>query len=422
MTVPTEPQIQALAGTRILVVSLYYWPEQAGSAPPLQQMAEALVRLGAEVTVLTARPAYPEMAVYPDYRDGQRDREQHQGVSITRLPLASYRPGGSLRSRLLTEAQFSFRAAWRLLRGSRPDAVIAVCPSILAVLAVRLVIPRRIRRLAVVHDLQSGLAKSLGITSQPLLPRIIEALERSALGSLDRVITLSDAMADAIAALGVRAPISIVPPTIDDRAIQPLPEVPGRPTLLYSGNIGRKQGLEQLIELAYQLQHRGHEARVVIRGDGNHRDTLSGIAAGRDLANLIFEPLRPAEQLAEGLAEGHIHLVPQNPAGAAFAVPSKIYSIMAAGRPFICTAEPGSPLDRLRQQSDAFVICPPNRPEQLADAIERLLANPAERARLGRNGRAYVQRHAGRDAAARAYCALIAESPSLTLTGLRQPS
>ena len=72
---PTPDTQPDLAGTKILVLSLCYWPERAGSAPPVQQMAEALARLGAEVTVLTARPAYPEMSVYPEYRSGARDRE-----------------------------------------------------------------------------------------------------------------------------------------------------------------------------------------------------------------------------------------------------------------------------------------------------------------------------------------------------------
>ena len=76
---------------------------------------------------------------------------------------------------------------------------------------------------------------------------------------------------------------------------------------------------------------------------------------------------------------------------------------MAAGRPFMCTAAPGSPLDQLREASDAFVVCPPNQPEQLAAALERLMRDPCERARLGRNGRGYVERHAGRPACADAY-------------------
>lgn len=65
---------------------------------------------------------------------------------------------------------------------------------------------------------------------------------------------------------------------------------------------------------------------------------------------------------------------------------------------------------------------PANEADQLADAVDRLMTDPAERARLGRNGRAYVERHAGRDAAARAYRALVADPPSPTLASARQAS
>lgn len=394
---------------RVIIVSLCYWPEKAGSAPPVQQMAEALARDGAEVTVLTARPSYPEQAIFPEYRDGSRDRESHHGVSIVRIPAPPQQGGGPL-SILRTEGRHALGAWWQLIRQPRPNVVIAVCPSILAVLAMRLGVSGKARRIALVHDIQSGLAKSLGIARHSVVTALLEWLERVTLAGVDQIVTLSEAMVASLRGLGVRTAISIIPPTVDDDLIRPQPESAGPITLLYSGNIGRKQGLEQLVDLAEQLQRRQSDAVLVIRGDGNYRETLQRIAQGRALSNLRFEPLRPAEELGESLAEGQIHLVPQNPAGAAFAVPSKIYSIMAAGRPFVCTAEVGSPLDRLCVESDAFVICPPNRAEALAEAVERLKADPGERARLGRNGRAYVERCAGRGAAARAYRALVDEA------------
>jgi colanic acid biosynthesis glycosyl transferase WcaI len=82
---------------------------------------------------------------------------------------------------------------------------------------------------------------------------------------------------------------------------------------------------------------------------------------------------------------------------------------MAAGRPFICTASPDSPLDRLRDESDAFIACPPHDSAKLLDALETLLHNPEERARLGANGRVYVERNAGRTACADAYRAAFLE-------------
>jgi colanic acid biosynthesis glycosyl transferase WcaI len=404
---------------RILILSLCYWPEKAGGAPPVQQMAEALAQGDAQVSVLTTRPSYPEMAVFPAYRDGSRDWETHQGVTIQRLAVPPQPADRKILSVLKTEGLFAFKAWWSLLRQPRPDVAVAVSPSILAVLAMRLAVSRRARRIAVVHDIQSGLAKSLKITRLGIVTRVLAWLERRALGGLDELITLSPAMADVIRKLGVMTPISIVPPTVDDERIRPQPEPDGPMRLLYSGNIGRKQGLEQLLDLAEELQQRRANCEMIIRGDGNYRATLQQLAAQRQLQNLTFAPFTPIERLSDGLAEGQIHLVPQNPAGAAFAAPSKVYSIMAAGRPFVCTAEPGSPLDKLRDECDAFVICPPNQPDQFADAVERLIADPTERARLGRNGRAYVEQHAGRTAAARAYHDLVSDPRSLAKAACR---
>lgn len=391
---------------RITIVSLCYWPEKAGGAPPVQQMAEALARDGAEVTVLTARPSYPEMAVFPEYRDGSRDREIRNGVSIVRIPAPPQKGGGPL-AILRSEGAHALGAAWHLIRQPRPEVAIAVSPSILAVAAMRLTLSRKVRRVALVHDIQSGLAKSLQITKHSAVASLLQWLERVTLEGVDQIVTLSEAMTGVIRELGVTTDIRIIPPTVDDDLIRPQPEPEGPITLLYSGNLGRKQGLEQLLDLAEHLQQRKLDCQLIIRGDGNHREALQRQAQARGLPNLRFEPFTPVERLSEGLAQGHIHLVPQNPTGATFAVPSKIYSIMAAGRPFVCTAEPGSPLDALSAESGAFVTCPPNQPNQLADTVERLMTNSAERASLGRKGRAYVEQYAGRDAALRAYRALV---------------
>lgn len=158
---------------RVTIVSLCYWPEKAGSAPPVQQMAEALARDGAEVTVLTTRPSYPEMAIFPAYQDGSRDRESHNGVSIVRIPAPPLTGGGPL-SILRTEGRHALGAWWQLIRQPRPDVAIAVCPSILAVLAMRLGVSRKAKRIALVHDIQSGLAKSLGITKHSIVTVLLE--------------------------------------------------------------------------------------------------------------------------------------------------------------------------------------------------------------------------------------------------------
>lgn len=413
--VHTDGLVTDLSSTRIIIVSLYYWPEPAGSAPPVQQMAEALARLGSRVTVLTARPAYPEMRVYPEYRDGARDCEQYNGIDIERIPIGSCKPGDGILSRLTTELNFALRVWWKLLGISHYTHLISLSPSILAVLAGIFGSFRPTRRTAIVHDLQSGLALSLKMSRYGFVLSMLEWLERTTLNRLDHVITLSESMAETLKAIGVISPITIIPPTVDDDFISPQPEPSGPVTAIYSGNLGRKQGLSQLLDLAVFIENRDLAISLIIRGDGNYREKLKQRAEELGLRKLRIEPLRRTEELSDALAEGHIYLVPQDPAGAPFAMPSKIYSIMAAGRPFICTAEVASPLDKLRKSSDAFVICKPNDPVHFGIALEILMMNSAERLRLGMNGRDYVKKYAGKTACERAYGALVSSQSIITV-------
>ncbi|MGB5833266.1 MAG: glycosyltransferase [Thiohalocapsa sp.] len=144
----------------ISIVSLLYWPAKAGGAPPVQQMGEMLAKYGAQVTVLTARPSYPELEVFPEYRDGSRDRETHNGVSIIRLPVAPQKAGGAYSRFSRPKVHMPLGARSHLIKRPRADITIAICPSILAVGAMRLAVSRRTRRIAIVHDIQSGLGSS----------------------------------------------------------------------------------------------------------------------------------------------------------------------------------------------------------------------------------------------------------------------
>ncbi|MCW5568596.1 MAG: glycosyltransferase, partial [Dokdonella sp.] len=106
-----------------------------------------------------------------------------------------------------------------------------------------------------------------------------------------------------------------------------------------------------------------------------------------------LEDLLPEQRLSEGLAAGDIHLVPQDPNAAPFAVPSKAFSIMAAGRPFVATAGAGSLLWRLRERSGAFLCVPPNDALAFANAVLKLADDAALRADLGQKGRHFVEQH-----------------------------
>lgn len=377
----------------VLFVTQFYWPEPIGSAPYCTDLAEWLARAGWQVTVLTSRPHYPEGIVPPVYRDGARDSERQNGVGIERLP--PWRPDqrGTL-GRMVGELVFLVRGLAALATGRirRGDMVVSLCPSVLAVLLGRIACRRRGHHFALVHDIQSGLAAGLGMVGRGWLLALMRTVERRLLNKVDRIFVLSEQMRQSLREQGVVQPIEVLPIWVDADVIQPLERASadGPVTALYSGNLGRKQALDQVIELAEILQLRGADLRIVIRGKGGEAERLMQEARRRGLANVEFRPLVPLERLAEGLAEGDVHLVPQGGLAADYAVPSKVYGIMAAGRPFVATAGPGSHLWRLQQETGAFHCVPPGDAEALADAVLALGVDARQRADLGARGRAFV--------------------------------
>jgi glycosyltransferase involved in cell wall biosynthesis len=254
------------------------------------------------------------------------------------------------------------------------------------------------RHVALVHDVQSGLAQSLGIVRFALLVRLMRLAERIILNRVDLILVLSAEMAATLRGLGVTQPIEVLPIWVDVDAIRPRP-VPADlpPTILYSGNFGRKQGLEQVVALAAELAQKRPDARLLLRGSGGERPAVMAAVTERGLTNVQFGDLVPREQLGQALTTAMLHLVPQKPDGADFAVPSKIYNIMAAGRCFVTTALPGSALWNLQVQTRAFVCVPPQDTTALTRAVIDLLDDPANCHAMAEQGRAYVERHHARD-------------------------
>ena len=405
---PAKPEgaaasVPGLRGADVLILSAYYHPEPTGSAPPISDLSFWLAENGGDVRVATARPSYPAREVFEGYRQGERDAETVRGVRVRRLP-AHVSRGSGLLARFRTEfSLFVGLCAGRATGRVRPaHHVIAVCPSVFVVAAANLFRRRGGRSLCVVHDIQSGLARGLKFGAAGLVLGALRRLESWAYNRCDLLVALSEGMASELRELGVRSPIVVLPPQIDVRELTPLPEpAAGAPVLLYSGNLGRKQGLDQVLALAEALLRRDSPARIVIRGEGSERRELERQASERGLTNLAFEDLAPREALARAMAEGVVHLVPQHPEGAVFAVPSKVFSIMGVERPFLATAKPRTPLWEIARASGAGICVEPYDTQALADAAERLLGDPALRRRMAAAGRTYVERNLDREVVCR---------------------
>lgn len=373
----------------ILLLSNYYHPEPTGSAPPITDLSIWLAEKGLSPTVLTSRPSYPLNAVYEGYGEGQHDLEEFCGVNVRRVKSIVPRSRGML-GRLLGETSFALAALMQ--RERRFNAVICVCPSIFVVLVAPLFRLKGGRVTAIVHDIQSGLAASLKFGATGILMRGLQALEAWSLNRCDTVIALSPAMEGELRQIGVTSPIKVVPPQVNVNEIVPTANTSSaNPLIVYSGNLGRKQGLDQVLNLAAELLRRKSTARILIRGEGSERASLEEQVSNEGLSNVNFADLAPRSQISNALGAASLHLVPQSPAGANFALPSKIFSIMAAERAYVATADRGTPLDLVTRESGGGICVEPDQPELFADAVESLLGDKLRCRRLAQSGRQYVE-------------------------------
>src|SRR5262249_29608008 len=238
-----------------------------------------------------------------------------------------------LKGRVSNDIRFLMGVLSRALRGKfrGTEVTVAYVPSILSVYAALLV--RRhlteCRLGTVVHDIESGLSHSLALTSGKVALKMMRFIERLALNWSDHVIVLTAGMQSELREIGCRKPISVISIWASAAPEAPLPESPI--TIMYSGNFGKKQNLDQLVPLIRRLSDENQPIRVVMQGDGSEKARLQRLFQEVGIRNTEFAPLVPSSDLIKSLQSASIHLVPQAFKVANYALPSKLFSIMAAG-------------------------------------------------------------------------------------------
>lgn len=391
---------------RILIVGINYDPEPVGIGPYTTATANALAAAGHAVEVLTGKPYYPAWRIAPEWRRPPYRRSGEGGVAITRCPLYVPKRDGGLK-RILHHASFAatlLPAALRAASRFRPDLVINIAPSMISTPVARLAARLAGARLWLhIQDfeVEAAFATNL-LKADSGLGRIASGFEARQLRAPDRVSTISPQMCRRLAEKGV-APDRIVEfrnwAEID--TIRPLEGCSpyraewgiGAPHVaFYSGNIANKQGIEIIVEAARLLRHRG-DLTFVICGEGPNRAHLQALAA--DLGNIRLHDLQPRARLGELLGMASVHLLPQLAGAADLVLPSKLANMLASGRPVIATADPGTGL--ADEVAGAGVVTPPGDARALADAIERLLDDPEEAARLGAAARIRAEERWSRD-------------------------
>jgi colanic acid biosynthesis glycosyl transferase WcaI len=399
---------------RIAVLCPHFAPDTAPTGEVITRIVHELAALGHELHVVTALPWYREHRLEAGWTGKLVRREHTAWGSITRVhPF----PGDD-KTNLLRRAAgflgFSALAGLTSLRGGRVDAVIAMSPPLTMGLtgwATHLV--RRGPLVFNIQDVFPDAAVETGAITNRRIIAVARWLERVSYHRAAAVTVLSDDLRDNVAAKvkpARRNRVHVIPNFVDTEFIQPASRLtPLRdelgigdgPVVLYAGNVGFSQSLEMVVDAAREFP----EATFLFNGDGAARGSLEERAAGA--TNVVFSGYQPKERVPEVLATGDIHLVPLKAGLGRVSVPSKTYSILAAGRPVLAAIDPGTEVPRMLQASGGGVAVAPDDPAAFIAALRDLLAAPEAAQAMGIAGREWVLGAASPAAVAVAYEQLI---------------
>jgi len=393
---------------RLLVLNQYYWPGVEATAHLLTELCEALTE-DFEVTVVTGRLRGREHD--PDY-------EQANGVEVIRLHSTAY-DRASLRGRAANYVTYLARAFRHGLRSPRPDIVLCMTdPPIVGNVA--LVVARRFRVPLVVvsQDVFPEIAVQLQRLRNPALVRVLGVLTSYYLRRADRVVAIGTKMKERLEAKGTSSSrIRVIPNWVDTAALAPAPRdnpwarehgLAGRFVVMHSGNIGHAQDLDTLILSTTYLRDL-HELAVVLIGFGVRHADYVAQAQRLEADAVSFLEYQPREVLSHSLSSADVHFVGLARGLSGYVVPSRLYGILAVGRPVIAAAEDDSETAEVVRRAGCGIVLPPGRPDLLASTIRELAAGEHDLEEMGKRGRAYVEAEADREIAIGRYRRLLAE-------------
>ncbi len=400
---------------RIVFLNRSYWPDAEATGQLLTDLCEALVDTF-DVDVVCGQP---NTTVGNDgFR--QTGTEVRNGVRIHRLPHTTFSKGIPA-GRILNLVSF-YRAAGSYLRRSRLRADVVIPesdPFLLPIAAARHVRRHGGKLVCYVQDIYPDVAEAVGKARPGLLTGQIRRRLRDAYRAADRVIVLSDCMADRLRSSpwGIDPDrIAVIPNWSDCTAIAPIPsddnrfrrdhDLNGRFVVMHSGNMGLTQQLDQMIAAAAAPDW-PEQAVLILVGDGASRPRLERQAAALPVGRVRVLPYQSRERLADSLSAADLHVVSMAEPVTGCLSPSKFYGILAAGRPTLAITSPETEVFRTVETEGLGWCCPPGDVTAIVTAVADAVADPDRRERMGRSARRLAEADFDRPVVTRRFAELV---------------
>lgn len=375
---------------RVLLLSQWYPPEPD---PKTHLIGRGLVQRGHMVTALTGFPNYPSGVIYPGYRMRWRQIEMMDGVRVVRVPLFPDH-GAHLARRIANYVSFGASAALLgpALVGPADVMWIYQGPLTIGAPTLALSVTKRIPYVLGISDIWPEILAATGVLPSERAATVTGAVASTLYAHAAAITVISPGFKRNLVAKGVEpAKIHVIPDWVDESIYAPVPrderradalDLSGRFVVLYAGNMGPAQDLENVVRAAALLRD-DPEILIALAGDGVEAPRLRALVAELGLANVRFLGRMPAAQMPGlfAIADALLLNLRRHPYYE-IAIPSKLIAYLACGKPVICAAT-GDSAD-IVSSARAGATCVPGDPAALADAIRRLRALPGpEREQMG---------------------------------------
>lgn len=412
---------------KLLLLAGNYYPEPTGIGLYNGEMIDWLADNGFDCTVISTYPYYPYWQVQAPYKSKNNGIKKEIKVTAGNNEIIVYRcphytpakPTGA--KRMLFDFSFFMSSMLKLigLAGKRFDFVMTVAPPLpLGIAAALYKTFSGATFLYHIQDLQVDAAKELNMITSKKLLGLLFKIEKFILKKADKISTISKGIEKKVQ-LKTDKKIYLLPnwtntenifPVEDSYALKKLfgfnADVP---LILYSGAIGEKQGLENVLQVAAQFQEEDKVIQFVICGTGPYKLQLEEKAAAMQLKNICFMPLQTNEKLNTFLNIADVHLVVQKAGVGNLVMPSKLSNICSVGGLAVATAEKDSALYNVIVKNNIGLVCPPEDVAALKTIIEKAIV--CDCGLLRNNARNYAEKYLSIDKIMRRYVAEVLETP-----------
>lgn len=324
-------------------------------------------------------------------------REQHEGVRILRANGTRFSPR-RFAGRVANYLSYFASAGVASLSIGRHDVVVALTdPPIVGLLALWAARRTGAKFVFLCEDIFPEVAALVEGFRNPLVNRTLDRINRYLIAHADAIVALGPRMQRRLVEEKNADPsrVTVIHNWADCEAIQPSDKdnafsrangLADGFVVMHSGNVGLSQNLDVVLDAAERLRDRDGLVFAIV-GDGSTRRALEADAARRGLANVRFLPYQSKALLGQSFAAADVFLVSLKPGLEGYIVPSKIYGILAAGRPFIAAVDPSCEVAEIARDARCGLVAPPGDAAALATAIRTLHEDRAEVAAMGRRAR-----------------------------------